>query len=466
MALTKRVTVFDVFDRAKSGAKLEESEWDYKIIPQTATKLKKKYNIKMDKKTIVPTDPELINNLFNAGLDMLVECGVYCIDTKRVIKYTRDEILASLKAAPKKVMYGEGKDAVELSCRSFKDSRPPLIQGGPTGAPCSEELFLPIHQSYAQEPLVDTIVDGVLQTIHGKDPKPGTPWEIAAVKTEAIMVRAAQLRAGRPGMGLQGNETSLSAAGVIAADFPGGMRPSDSHEVSQLNELKIDISALTFDAHYVLSGNIIMCEQMPIFGGYAGGLEETTIIDVATTINSFVMTQATWHLDGPVHVRWGITTAREPLAIAAHAARAIEANTHLMLGNQYYTMAGPCTVMCLLEVAAQAMTDTASGREILSGVAPRKGVLTDWHTGMEARMMAEAARAVAGMDIEKVDEILDKLVASYEKDFKTAPEGKGFADCYDVTTLTPTDEYIEVYQEAVKILTDLGLTYWTDNNLI
>lgn len=239
------------------------------------------------------------------------------------------------------------------------------------------------------------------------------------------------------------------------------MRPSDSHEVSQLNELKIDVGALVFTAHYVLGGHTIMCEQMPIYGGYAGGLEETTIVDVATTINSFVMTQATWHLDGPVHVRWGITTAREALAVAGHCAMAIEANSHLMLGNQYYTMAGPCTVMCLLETAAQAITDTASGREILSGVASSKGVATNFTTGMEARMMAEAAHAVAGMETEKVNEILNNLIALYEKDYKTAPKGKCFEECYDLQKLTPTQEYIDVYAEAVKILTGLGLTYWT-----
>jgi methylamine--corrinoid protein Co-methyltransferase len=239
------------------------------------------------------------------------------------------------------------------------------------------------------------------------------------------------------------------------------MRPSDSHEVSQLNELKIDVGALVFTAHYVLAGNIIMCEQMPIYGGYAGGLEETTIVDVATTINSFVMTQATWHLDGPVHVRWGITTAREALAVAGHAAMAIEANTNLMLGNQYYTVAGPCTVMCLLETAAQAMTDTASGREILSGVAASKGVATNYTTGMEARMMAEVAHAVAGLETEKVNEMLDKLVAMYEKEYKTAPKGKSFEECYDVAKLVPTQEYLDVYEEAVKVLTDLGLDYWT-----
>lgn len=238
------------------------------------------------------------------------------------------------------------------------------------------------------------------------------------------------------------------------------MRPSDSHEVSQLNELKIDVGALVFTAHYALAGNMIMCEQMPIYGGYAGGLEETTIVDVATTLNAFVMTQATWHLDGPVHVRWGITTAREALAVAGHCAMAIEANTHLMLGNQYYTLAGPCTVMCLLETAAQAITDTASGREILSGVAASKGVATNYTTGMEARMMAEAAKAVAGMETEKVNEILDKLIALYEKNYKTAPKGKPFQECYDVVKLVPTQEYLDVYDEAVKILTDLGLDYW------
>lgn len=202
MALAKNLTVYDIYDRAKTGPKVEEKEWDYKIISQTATKLKKKYGIKMDKKVIVPTDKELINKLFKAGMEMLVECGVYCMDTGRVIKYTEEEVRAGIKAAPSRAIIGEGKDAVELACRKYSDSCPPIIQGGPTGSPCSEEHFLGIHQSYAQEPLVDTIVDGVLQTINGHDPVPGSPWEIAAVKSEAMMVRLAQLRAGRSGMGL------------------------------------------------------------------------------------------------------------------------------------------------------------------------------------------------------------------------------------------------------------------------
>src|SRR5512133_932466 len=126
------------------------------------------------------------------------------------------------------------------------------------------------------------------------------------------------------------------------------MISSDSHEVSQRNELKIDLDAIAVIAHYKGNSDIIMDEQMPIFGGFAGGLEETTIVDVATHLNAFTMNQATWHLDGPVHMRWGNTTAREALAVAAHGQRAIEEHwPNLMTGNQYYPVAGPGTVMCL-----------------------------------------------------------------------------------------------------------------------
>ena len=118
--------------------------------------------------------------------------------------------------------------------------------------------------------------------------------------------------------------------------------------------------------------------------------------------------------------------------------------------------------MCLLETAAQSITDTMSGREVLSGVASAKGVLTDMFTAMEARFMGEVAHAVAGMDLHKCNILLDKLVAIYETQYKTAHEGKPFDECYDPITLVPTDEYIGVYNEAVKIMTDLGLTYWND----
>jgi methylamine--corrinoid protein Co-methyltransferase len=201
-AIAKPVTVFDVYNRAKTGPKVEERDWDFKIIPQTAKELAEKYGIKMDKKTIVPEDPELIEKLWQAGLDMLVTCGVYCMDTGRVIKYTRDEVLTSIASAPDHFVFGEGKEAIQVVPRAYNSPKPPIIQGGPTGSPCSEAMFLPNHQAYAQEPIVDTIVDGVMQTVMGQDPTPGSPWELMAVHAEIDQVREAMTRAGRTGMGL------------------------------------------------------------------------------------------------------------------------------------------------------------------------------------------------------------------------------------------------------------------------
>ena len=198
----KPVDVYEVYERAKSGPKVSEHEWDFGIVPKTAAKLRDKYDIKMDKTVMVPEDDELIDKLFNAGMEMLEECGVYCIDTGRVIKYSRDEILNKIQSAPDYFHFGEDKELVPVSPRSYNSSKPPVIQGGPTGSPCSESLFLPIHQSYAQEPIVDTIVNGVMQTVHGYDPVPGSPWEMLAVRSELLQVRDAQMRAGRTGMGL------------------------------------------------------------------------------------------------------------------------------------------------------------------------------------------------------------------------------------------------------------------------
>jgi len=246
--------------------------------------------------------------------------------------------------------------------------------------------------------------------------------------------------------------------GRLVADAPNaGHRITDAHECSQLNELKMDLCGLNMLAGWTVSGDTIMIEQMPIFGGYTGGAEETAISDVATTLASFALFSGNFHLDGPIHIRWGVTTAKETLAIAGHAAAAVDANTDLLLANQYYPMAGPCTEMCLLETATQAIVDTVSGRELLSGSAAAKGVVLDKFTGMEARVMGEAARCSAGQNVADMNETVKNLLKIYEPHYTDAPAGKTFQECYDVTTVKPTKEYLEVYEKALQTIRDCGL---------
>jgi len=229
------------------------------------------------------------------------------------------------------------------------------------------------------------------------------------------------------------------------------------HECSQLNEMKLDMAGLNMLAGWAVNGDTILMEQMPIFGGYCGDVEETAICDVATTLASFVLFGSHIHLDGPIHIRWGITTARETLQISSHVGAALDYNTDLLLSNQYYTMAGPCTEMCLLETAAQAIADTASGRELISGCAASKGVARDRVTPIEARIMGEAAIATAGMKISDVNEILERLIGSYETEFPRPPKSKRFQDCFDLRTISPSEEYLGVYENSVNLLNELGL---------
>ena len=237
------------------------------------------------------------------------------------------------------------------------------------------------------------------------------------------------------------------------------MKRFDCHECSQMNEMKVNNSFLNTVAGWHISGNNLIIEQMPIFGGYAGGAEETAICDVATTLATFAAFDGDIHLDGPIHIRWGNTTSKDTIRVAAHVACALDYNTDVLLANQYYTAAGSGTEMCLLETAAQAIADTASGRELISGVACSRGVAENRTTGLEARMMGEASSAICGVDIETTNKILNRLINQYENKFATAPQGKTFQELYDIDHVIPCDEYLDIYEKALATISKCGLDF-------
>ncbi len=201
MAATRPLTVTDVYERFVKGKKVPESEWDYTIIPQNLTALKEKYHINFGDE-IIPEDPEVKDALFQAGLEMLVETGFYCQDLGRVMKVTEEEVWEGIKKTPKKLILGEGRDIARFYPRHGNSPVKPIIQGGPTGSPVSEDMFIKIMQSYAQEAVIDDLVDGVMNTVEGKPSKSGTPYEIRATMQELRMTKEARTRAGRPGLGV------------------------------------------------------------------------------------------------------------------------------------------------------------------------------------------------------------------------------------------------------------------------
>ncbi len=202
MAATRPLTIPDVYERFVKGKKVKVEDWDYKVIPENLTALKEKYKISIPEDTFIPEDKDMINRLFQAGLEMLVTTGYYCQDLGRVMHVTEEEVWEGIKKTPKKIILGEGKDIARFYPRHGNSPVKPIIQGGPTGSPISEDVFVQIMQSYAQEGIVDDLVNGVMTTIEGKPAKSKTPWEIRATMAELRATKEARVRAGRPGLGV------------------------------------------------------------------------------------------------------------------------------------------------------------------------------------------------------------------------------------------------------------------------
>ena len=201
MTFRKSFDCYDFYDRAKVGEKCTQDDWDLMTIPMKAMELKQKYGLDF-KNEFVPTDKDMMGKLFQAGFEMLLECGIYCTDTHRIVKYTEAEIWDAINNVQKEFTLGTGRDAVRVSKREIGDKKKPIIQGGPTGSPISEDVFMPVHMSYALEKEVDVIVDGVMTSVRGKPPIPKSPYEVLAAKTETRLIKQACAMAGRPGMGI------------------------------------------------------------------------------------------------------------------------------------------------------------------------------------------------------------------------------------------------------------------------
>jgi methylamine--corrinoid protein Co-methyltransferase len=199
--IEKSLTIYDTYLRSEKGPRITESMWDNKIVPEAVAKIKEKYDITFGNE-FIPTDPDLKQRLFEAGMELLVDIGIFNSDTGRIIRVTEEEVKAGIRGAPKRLYLGENKDMVVLEPRKGNPPRKPIIQGGPTGATVSEDIFVPMIQSYAQEPVVDTIVNGVMATVDGIPSATNTPFEVKATLAEIRAIREACSRAGRPFIGI------------------------------------------------------------------------------------------------------------------------------------------------------------------------------------------------------------------------------------------------------------------------
>ncbi|MFQ6076775.1 MAG: monomethylamine:corrinoid methyltransferase, partial [Candidatus Bathyarchaeia archaeon] len=85
----------------------------------------------------------------------------------------------------------------------------------------------------------------------------------------------------------------------------------------------------------------------------------------------------------------------------------------------------------------------------------------DRTTPVEARMACEVGFAAAKMRMKRecAREIANELLKKYEDKIKDAPLGKKFQECYNIKSITPTQEYMNLYRNVKKELIDLGIDF-------
>jgi methylamine--corrinoid protein Co-methyltransferase len=448
-----------VLDLSTSGEYLDEETWDLERVAITTRQMVKKYSISWDPLNPVPSDPNLLESIFHAGIELASLLGVYVRDTQRIVKYTSDEILLGLETMPTELTMGDGKDIRTLFSRKVMDDRPPLVWGGSPGTSLPEDMFLAIETSYASENNIDMLSTGSLASVDGREVRTGTPLELLATQRELSLLRKAIENAGRPGMGLMGAESSVSAYGDLSVANPRFLRSSDAHLIPMQNELKVDHTSLMKAANSIEYGMRNSSLACVVVGGLGGDAPGSAVLNVASFALSILACLSDFHSCHPIHIRHVATTTRSVLWVESAVCQAFSKHAPCIIFGDIYPKSGALTRELLYEVAANAIVITVSGGH-LKGPASADGLLPNC-SGLEARWMGEVSQAVTkqGLDHEEANLLVNMLLKKYEHVFDT-PEGNPgvpFSQAYDLETLQPTREWSLLYEEVFEDVRAMGL---------
>jgi len=452
------IDFFEIIRRAQSGPYYPERDFDLKVVVPKLREVVDRYGIRYDRENAIPNDNQLADDVFQAAVELCAETGVYCTDSQRVIRFTREEIVDGLRDAPLEPVFGEGADRKRMIAREPESDIPPWCFLGAGGATCSnEDVYVRLVEGYGRIPLADSITCPNLATVGGLPTRAGSPLEllgcIRAVELARIALRCAQ----RPGLPIMNAiSTAVTDTGKIGgSEF--GLRDSDCWSIGFTAEFKVSYARLNEVAYVRARGGEIQGESGPIMGGYAGGPEGVAVVNTAYHLFAILVLRASNHLSFPLHLR-GWNTSQRLLWTASVTTQAINRNSHMPHLEYTYTAAGPMTRMNFQEIAAGMITAVASGGSIeFGGVGAAKNV--DYLTPMQPLFASEVAHAAVGLSRVEANEMVKMLVSQYEHRLDNPPKGLSFQESYDWDSIEPKQEFIDLYGEMKEELVSLGLTF-------
>lgn len=456
------ISLLEIAERTQKGPKVEEKEWDIGLF-RKISELTAKYEIKAPKEQHYPwfnLDDSLLDRAFEAALEFLVEKGVYCITTNRVLEFSRQEILQAIKEAPNHILMGEGRDQRVFRQRKIEDQEPLGFCPG-HHTPFSEDLANLVVKNFAAIPRTDFIEGFNLTQVDGREIS-GMPLEVYATRRQLGWMREGVRKAGRPGLAIVYYPINTRAACLLAGLDPmAGLRPTDGVLLSLLPDLKMEHDLLTAALVFEEYGCFRLSGSFALAGGFCGGVEGAIVEGIAKPIAAMLCYRDYINYTGVEHIHQlsGQKILPQPLGWARSVVnQVLNTRTNTICMAWVIPTSGSGTATNLLESAIRCIEAPVNGANLYAPRHSRTSVNCG-QTPLEAEWMLEVSDALirTGCKRERAGELLWKIAGKLQG--RQPEEGKSIQECYDLVRHRPSVDYARIYNEVKEDLSGMGLNF-------
>lgn len=282
------LSLLEIAERAQKGPKMETKDWDLGLF-RRMKELSRHHSLHY------PGDGQFFNlddsvpeRALRAAVDFLVEQGIYCLTTGRVLQFTEAEVQQAIAEAPREVIVGEGRDARVLRQKQV-EGREPLNQTPGHHAPFSEDVAPLVVKNFAQIPTADYIEGFNFTNVDGYEVF-GMPLEAYAARREVAWMREGVRKAGRQSMAVAYYPISTRGAAMLAPlGGDEGLRRTDGILLSTLPDVKIELDLLAASIVYGDYGAFkVNGGANGGIGGFCGGVEGAIIEAIAKAIGGWL----------------------------------------------------------------------------------------------------------------------------------------------------------------------------------
>lgn len=467
MLIGARGKFIDFWSRAVTGPICFEDDFDKKVYWPKLKEITKKHGIEYNPDQMVPCDDDVLKRLWEAAIDLVVEVGVLCVDTRRIMHFTRKEIMDTVNNCANFLKAGTGMDSFIAYHRGFEDydhvKNPVTVLGRILG-PVTADAYHAIAQSYAQVPQMDFChFQGNLQEIYNMPITPGSPWEMLAELWSVAQIKDVCRQVCRPGLA-DGGIRCIDLSAMQAVMDPGwGMSKGDFRCCLTLPHQKVEYKHLTraLQWHLYQVGFYSVMTSYP--GGLSGGPATSAVTGTAEWIIQKLLFDVPYNGSWSVDAMYFSNTSKYALWCSNYQNAAVTLNTHCepLTGGGWQMTHGVGSEEFFWESAASAMSAVVLGNGVSGGTGCQSAGVNH-QVGLGVQFSAEVGEAVARakMTRAQVNDLVKQCQAKYQPaiDSRTAHTiGCDFTGCYDMVTVQPQKWYYDLYMKVKKELNTMGL---------